>query len=238
MLFLLGSQSVVVQYLLSAATAGLTFISPCVLPMLPVFVSYFTAGESSKLRTFINALGFALGLTVVLVAYGALFSVIGIGIGGFTVGYRWLINLITGLIVMVLGLSFVGLIHIPFLNNTRTIKVKTEKMKFFSAIIFGMVYALSFGACAVAFQSFNLLQAVTDAIDTGNIMKGIMLQVTFSVTLGILFIISAMLIDFLKGAFNFIKRHYNVINLISGSILIILGMLMATGLMDKITGIA
>lgn len=226
-----------IQYLLSIATAGMTFISPCVLPMLPVFVSYFSAGQSSKRRTLINALGFALGLVVVLLAYGAVFSAIGIGLGGLKIGYRWIINLVIGLIVIVLGLSFIGLIKIPFLNNTTNIKVKTDKLKFFSALVFGMVYALSFGACAVAFSSFNLLTAVGDAIETGNILKGIMLQLTFSLTLGLLFVLSAMLIDFLKGFFSFIKRHYDIVNLISGLILIILGMLMATGVMDKIAGL-
>ena len=101
-------------------------------------------------------------------------------------------------------------------------------MGFFSALLFGIVFAIGWTPCVGAFLGSALMLAASQ----GHVLEGVLMLLCYSLGLGIPFFVRAILIDRLKGAFGFIKRHYNVINIISGSFLIVIGALMATGLFD------
>ena len=101
------------QYLISFLEGIITFISPCLLPMLPVYVSYFACGESDGRRTLKNALGFILGFTAVFTAMGALAG----SLGRLLVEYNTVVNILTGVIVIIFGLSYLGLFQIPFFKG-------------------------------------------------------------------------------------------------------------------------
>ena len=97
------------QYLIAFLEGIITFISPCLLPMLPVYASYFAGGgERSRRKTFFGALGFVLGFTVVFVALGALAGTL----GGFLKKYQVAVNIVTGAIVILFGLNFVGVLKL------------------------------------------------------------------------------------------------------------------------------
>ena len=213
------------QYILLFLEGIITFVSPCLLPMIPVYVSFFAAGEADKRRTFVNSLGFVLGFTLVFVMLGAFAGTVGRLLGQYAV----IVNITTGLIVIILGLNFLGILKIGFLNRTGSKSVNTKNLKFFSSVLFGLVFSIGWTPCIGAFLGSALMMASQQ----GGAARGIAMLLVYSLGLGIPFIMSAILIDRLKDAFDFIKKNYKVINVASGCLLIAMGVLMATGLMGK-----
>ena len=111
--------------------------------------------------------------------------------------------------------------------------VNTENMNFFSALLFGMVFSIGWTPCVGAFLGSALMLAS----QRGHVLEGMLMLFIYSMGLGIPFLISAVLIDYLKSAFDFIKRNYETINKVSGGLLIGIGILMMTGLMERLLGI-
>ena len=213
------------QYLVSFVEGIITFISPCLLPMLPVYLSYFAGGgERSTKKTLLGASGFVLGFTAVFTVMGALAGTL----GSFLKQYEAVVNVILGLIVIVFGLNYIGVFRLKLFKGTKSTKVKTE-MGFFSAILFGIVFSVGWTPCVGAF----LGSALAMASGEGNMVKGIVMLLLYSLGLGVPFLLSAVLIDKLKGAFTFIKKNYKVINTVCGIFLVVIGVLMMTGLMNR-----
>jgi len=212
------------QYFISFLEGIITFISPCLLPMLPIYVSYFAGGkEKSTKKTVINALGFILGFTVVFILLGVPASTF----GKLLSEHKTAVNIVTGLIVIFFGLHFLGVFKLSLFKGMGF--AKTENLGFFSSLLFGIVFSVGWTPCVGAFLGSALMLAASQ----GSIMQGIIMLLLYSLGLGIPFFISAILIDKLKTAFTFIKKHYNIINIVSGALLIIVGALMATGLFGK-----
>lgn len=204
----------------------ITFLSPCLLPMLPVYLSYFAGGgERTVKRTLLGASGFVIGFTIVFVAMGALAGTL----GSFLKEYQTAVNIISGLVVIFFGLHFIGVFKFNLFNGTRQ-TVNKDNMGFFTAALFGIVFSLGWTPCVGAF----LGSALALASQSGHVMLGMGMLLAYSLGLGVPFLLSAVLIDQLKGAFNWVKRNYTVINAISGSLLIVVGVAMATGLLDKL----
>ncbi|HZK26432.1 MAG TPA: cytochrome c biogenesis CcdA family protein [Thermoclostridium sp.] len=215
------------DYLITFLEGIITFISPCLLPMLPVYISYFAGQDSqgNKRKTFVNALGFVLGFTIVFVSMGALAGII----GGFLRKNQTTVNIVTGAIVILFGLNFIGIIRLPFFNSTKRIGLETKEPNFFYSILFGIIFSIGWTPCVGAFLGSALMLAA----NSGESLKGIIMLLCFSLGLGIPFIISAVLIDRLKTSFDFIKKHYRVVNIVSGLLLVLVGTLLATGLIGK-----
>lgn len=214
------------QYLISFLEGIITFISPCLLPMLPIYISYFAGGgERTTAKTLKGAVGFVTGFTIVFVMLGALAGTV----GSFLREYQTTVNIISGLIVIIFGLNFLGVFKLNiFKGNQRS--VKTDNMGFFSAMLFGIIFSVGWTPCVGAFLGYALMLASQQ----GHIAEGMLMLLSYSLGLGIPFILSAVLIDYLKSAFNWIKRNYKIINLISGSLLVIIGIMMATGTLGQL----
>ena len=213
------------QYLISFLEGVITFISPCWLPMLPVYVSYFAGGgERSIRKTLGGASGFVLGFTLVFVAMGALAGTV----GSFLIRYQTAVNIVSGLIVILFGLSFLGLFEIPFFKGFGM--KKPGQTGFFSSVVFGMVFSVGWTPCVGTFLGSALMLASQQ----GSAVKGVLMLLCYSLGLGIPFILSAVLIDRLRSAFSFIKQNYRTVNIISGSLLILVGLAMATGLLGRL----
>lgn len=214
------------QYLISFFEGIITFISPCLLPMLPIYISYFAGGgERTTAKTLKGAVGFVTGFTIVFVMLGALAGTV----GSFLREYQTTVNIISGLIVIIFGLNFLGVFKLNiFKGNQRS--VKTDNMGFFSAMLFGIIFSVGWTPCVGAFLGSALMLASQQ----GHIAEGMLMLLSYSLGLGIPFILSAVLIDYLKSAFNWIKRNYKIINLISGSLLVIIGIMMATGTLGQL----
>ena len=214
------------QYLISFLEGIITFISPCLLPMLPIYISYFAGGgERTTAKTLKGAVGFVTGFTIVFVMLGALAGTV----GSFLREYQTTVNIISGLIVIIFGLNFLGVFKLNiFKGNQRS--VKTDNMGFFSAMLFGIIFSVGWTPCVGAFLGSALMLASQQ----GHIAEGMLMLLSYSLGLGIPFILSAVLIDYLKSAFNWIKRNYKIINLTSGSLLVIIGIMMATGTLGQL----
>ncbi len=213
-------------YFIAFLEGIITFISPCLLPMLPVYISYFAGTEEkSAKKTLINSIGFVCGFTLIFVLMGAMAGIV----GGFFARHRVIVNIITGVIVILFGLYFLGIIKINLFKGMKT-KAK-ENLGFFSSMLFGTVFSVSWTPCVGAF----LGSALALASNEGSFLKGVIMLLLYSMGLGIPFIVTAILIERLKSAFDFIKKNYKIINLVSGIFLIITGVLMATGLFSKLT---
>ncbi|MDR2713913.1 MAG: cytochrome c biogenesis protein CcdA [Coriobacteriales bacterium] len=214
------------QYVLVFLEGVIAFISPCLLPLLPAYLSFFAAGKADTRATLVNALGFVLGFSLVFVLLGAFAGTL----GKFLVEYGFPIGVVAGCIVIVFGLNFLGVIKIGFLNRTIGRQADTRNLNLFSSILFGIVFSIGWTPCVGAFLGSALMLASQQ----GSVMVGAFMLLVFSLGLGIPFIASALLIDQIKGAFDFIKRNYKIINIISGVLLIVVGLLMVTGLMDRV----
>lgn len=209
------------QYVVTFLEGIITFISPCLLPMLPIYVSYFAGGgERSTGKTLRGALGFVTGFTMVFVLLGAMAGTL----GGFLKAHQTAVNIVSGLIVIFFGLNFLGVFRLNLFRGSKA-DVATENMGFFSALVFGLVFAVGWTPCVGAFLGSALMLASQQ----GHTLEGMLLLLIYSLGLGIPFILSAVLIDYLKSAFNWIKRNYSVINKVCGAFLILVGILMATG---------
>ena len=223
------------QYFITFLEGIITFISPCLLPLLPVYISFFAGDLDRKEgagagRSLLKASGFILGFTVLFVALGAAFSAAGQFLSRFGV---W-VNIVTGLIVIFFGLSYTGLIKWnPFM------KVKGARLpgrvvaggnavsagagagsggkrsglaaEFSGAFLFGLVFSISWTPCVGTF----LGSALVLASQQGSVATGIIMLICYSAGLGIPFLICSVLLDRLVNAIAWIKKHYRIINMIS-----------------------
>ena len=214
------------QYVIAFLEGIITFISPCLLPMLPIYMSYFAGGgERSTGKTLKGALGFVFGFTVVFVALGALAGTV----GSFLREYQTAVNVVSGLIVILFGLNFLGVFKLNLFRGSRY-SVNTDNVGFFSALLFGMIFSVGWTPCVGAFLGSALMLASQQA----HVIEGMLMLLAYSLGLGIPFILSAVLIDYLKTAFNWIKKNYRVINVVSGGLLVLIGILMATGTLGRL----
>jgi len=214
------------QYIISFLEGIITFISPCLLPMIPIYLTYFAgSGERTTKKTVTGALGFVSGFTIVFITMGALAG----SIGSLFTKHQNIVNIICGLIVIFFGLNFMGVFKFNLFKGMKQ-SVNTDNMNFFSTVLFGIVFSLGWTPCVGAFLGSALMMASRE----GQALQGILMLLCYSLGLGIPFILSAILIDSLKGAFAFIKKNYKTINFVSGCLLVLVGILMTTGTLGKI----
>lgn len=211
------------QYVISFLEGIITFLSPCLLPMLPIYLSYFAGGgERTTRKTLTGALGFVAGFTAVFVAMGALAGTV----GSFLQAHQTWVNVISGLVVVLFGLNYLGVVRLNLFHGSSR-AVNTRDMGFFSALVFGVIFSLGWTPCVGAFLGAALLLASQQ----GHVLEGMGMLLLYSLGLGIPFVLSALLIDRMKTALDWVKRHYQIINWISGGLLVVIGVLMATGTM-------
>jgi len=214
------------QYVISLLEGIITFVSPCLLPMIPIYITYFAGGgERSTKKTITGAMGFVLGFTIVFVAMGALAG----SVGSFLTRHQTIVNIVSGALVVFFGLNYIGVFKFKLFQGGRR-EFNTDNMNFLSSLLFGLVFSIGWTPCVGVFLGSALMLASQQ----GHVLKGVLMLLCYSLGLGIPFILSAILIDSLKGAFNFIKKHYKIINMICGVLLIVVGVLMATGVFGRL----
>lgn len=207
------------DYILIFLEGIASFISPCLLPMVPIYISYFIGEDNqNNKKAIMNSIGFVLGFTIVFL----IFSIFASSIGFLLSNYIKYIKIFFGILIILFGLNYMEILKIEILNKTRIKKLNFKNFNFFKSIIFGMLFSISWTPCIGTFLSSALLLIAKGQ----NILKGIILMLIYSVGLGIPFIISAILIEKLKKVFDCIKKHYDIIKNISGAILVISGIYM------------
>ena len=127
-------------YLLTFFEGVITFISPCLLPMFPVYIAYLSGSgdEGGKRKTFVNSLGFVAGFSFIFILLGAFAATL----GSFFLAYTWIINIVLGLVVILLGLNYIGILKISFLIKYISRKIRKAKgetitsCRHFSSVLF------------------------------------------------------------------------------------------------------
>lgn len=214
------------QYLITFLEGIISFISPCMLPMLPIYISYFAPGGEEKRKILPRVLAFVLGFTLVFTALGLFAGTL----GGFLPKYRTIVNIVCGVLVIVFGLSYLEVLRLPFFKG---MKAARSADGIVSAFLFGAVYSVSLTPCVGAFLGSALMLASTG----GGAVKGALLLLVYSLGLGIPFVLSAVLLEKLGSAFSWIKAHYKVINTVCGIFLILVGAAMALGWLNLVLGL-
>ena len=227
--------------LLAAFTAGIiSFISPCVLPLIPGYLSFISGvsleemgagGKKSAAlkKVSLNTLFFVLGFTVVFTALGASATFV----GSFLLSKLSLFNKIAGIIIVVLGLHITGIFRIPFLNYEKRFHAKSKPIGPLGSFLIGLAFAFGWTPCIGPILGSCLLMACNQ--DT--VGKGIVLLASYSMGLGIPFFVTAVSFSTFLGIFGWVKKHFRTIEIISGLFLVAIGILIFFGSFNYITGL-
>jgi cytochrome c-type biogenesis protein len=226
--------------LFAAFTAGLiSFISPCVLPLIPAYLSFISGVSVEEMKSqdrksavlkkvSLNTLLFILGFSLVFVALGASATFI----GDFLLSKLSLFNKIAGVIIVLLGLHLLGVFRIPFLNYEKRFHTKSKPLGLLGSFLVGLAFAFGWTPCIGPILAGILLLASNQ--DT--ITKGVVLLSSYSLGLGIPFFVTAVSFHSFLSVFGWIKKHFRTIEIISGLFLIIIGFLIFIGSFSSLTG--
>jgi cytochrome c-type biogenesis protein len=208
-----------------AFAAGIVaFLSPCVLPLAPGYVSYITGltgaelSEGKKGRVLAGSLLFVLGFSVVFVSYGAFFG----GVGSVLLEYADWINRILGVIVIIMGLAFMGVI--PGLQREYRFH-QVPKWGVAGAPLLGVAFGIGWSPCIGPTLTAVQSLAFTEA----SAARGALLSLVYSFGLGLPFILLGLLFTRAAGAIKFLRRHNLLIMRIGGGMLVLVGVLLVTG---------
>lgn len=216
------------DYLVTFLEGIVTFVSPCLLPMVPIYLAY-VAGDANAheerdvRRTVVGALFFVLGFALVFTVLGAFAGTL----GGLLVAHRRTLDAICGAIVIVLGLNYLGVVRIPALDQTLRPALGARHGGALGPLLFGMVFALGWTPCVGTF----LASALSLAAASGSALPGVLLLLAYSAGLGLPFVLCAVLIDQLEGTLAWLRTHGRLVEVVSGSFLVLMGVLMATGML-------
>ncbi len=225
--------------LLIVFAAGLlSFLSPCVLPIIPGYIAFVSglsiddmteSGWTDKKMTsaMLNSVMFVLGFSVVFVVLGASAT----WLGGFLVQRLPLLTSIAGVVIIIFGLQQMGLFKFGFLLTTKQIDLPAEKLGPLKAPLLGAAFAFGWTPCVGPILAAILTYAAT--MDT--VGKGVMLLMVYSAGLGVPFLLTTVAMKVFFKFFSKIKKYMNLIQKISGAILVLLGILMITGKLTLIT---
>lgn len=215
----------IASYFLTFTEGILTFISPCILPMLPIYFIYLSGLSEKEMRKpatdknalLINSIGFVIGFTLVFTALGATVT----ALGHFLTNHRDALQKISGLVMIIFGLNFIGLFNIRLFNTEKRIEFSFDRLGFFSSIVFGLAFGFGWTPCLGAF----LGSALALASNSQTIFQGITLLLIYSIGLGIPFILTSIIFEKVKGLLIKIQKYGRLISIISGILLITAGIL-------------
>ncbi len=211
------------DYFISFLEGIVTFVSPCLLPMIPVYAAFFAGQDSGgkKYQTARNALGFVLGFTAAFVLMGAFAGTVGAALHR----YSHTVEIVSGIVMALFGLFFLGVLQPGFFSRSRQISYRPKTLGFFRCMLFGFLFSIGWTPCVGAFLGSALLLAAS----RGSSTKGIAMLLCYSAGLGVPFFLSAVFIGRLKRSFDFIRRHSRAVSAVSGGLLIAAGLMTAFG---------
>ena len=228
-----------VSYIVAFTAGVLTYLSPCLLPMIPAFIAYITGVSSSdrkdenkkgevRRKTIIHALLFILGFSLVFILLGLTAT----GLGRALFSYQKFIRIAGGVLIMLFGLQLTGILKLNFLIRERKISIAAKSANYLSSFLIGMTFAAAWTPCAGPILGSILILAGTKA----DLVSGAKLLTVYSIGIAIPFFVTALLVNTFLEYFNRIQKFLNAINMAGGVLLIVVGFLMATNYLAVISG--
>jgi cytochrome c-type biogenesis protein len=222
----------------TAFLAGLvSFISPCVLPLVPSYLSFLTgtsledlkteSSAKARVRVLLHALAFIAGFTVIFMAIGLSAS----AVGGIFLNNKRLVEIVGGLVIVVLGLQMMGVLRIPALMMDKRIHLGPRKQSFWVSFLVGLGFAAGWSPCIGPILSGIILLAASEKIP-----QATFLLFCYSMGLAIPFLVTAAAITQSLGALDRIKRFLPAIEATSGAVLVLTGIVVATDQFTRVTG--
>lgn len=212
-----------------AVLAGLvSFFSPCVVPLLPGYLSYATGlsgvdlAQARRGRMLLGSFLFVLGFSFVFIAYGALFG----SLGNWLIDYRDQISLVLGLFTILVGVAFVGLV--PILQRDLRVH-RVPAVGLAAAPLLGVLFAVGWTPCIG--PTLSAVQAL--AVNEGTAGRGAALSLAYSLGLGIPFLLAGLAFRRSLGAIRWVRSHQAWVTRLGGAMLIVVGLLLVTGLWDR-----
>lgn len=209
------------QYLFTFFEGVFAFVSPCILPMLPIFLAYISADEKQSLsKRFLNTLFFVLGFTAAFVLMGAT----AFSLGSFLTHYKSFLIKLAGVILVFFGFVYLDIINLSIGGKS----AEKKSGGLLANFMFGVSYSFGWTPCLGAFLGSAL--ALAGVQQTA--LQGMALLACFSLGLGVPFIIFSLLYEKLKGVTSFLKKHSQLIKYIGGGVLIAVGLSMVFDLFN------
>jgi len=230
------SHGLTVSVLFFSLFMGLiSFASPCILPLIPSYVSYITgisydelvSRESRKQHmniTLLHSLAFVGGFTIIFVLLGATASFA----GGILSQHLDAIRIAGGALIIVMGIFVMDIVNIPFLQREAKLHLKTRPAGYAGTLVVGMIFGAGWTPCTGPF----LGSVLALAMETDTMKRGMALLTFYSLGLGIPFVLSAVAISAFLSSFNKLKKYFKAIKITSGAILVVMGVLL---IMNKMT---
>jgi cytochrome c-type biogenesis protein len=231
-------QSENISYVVAFAAGLLTYLSPCLLPLIPAFIAYITGvsfqdlkdeGKKSALRkkTVIHALLFIAGFSLIFVLLGLTATIV----GKTLFQYQKFIRIAGGILITIFGLQLLGVLRLDFLAKDRKLPIVAKGASYFGSFLIGVTFAAAWTPCAGPILGSILVLAGTKA----NALTGAKLLTVYSLGIAIPFFVTAVLINSFIGHFNKFQKVIGVVNLIGGIFLVIVGALVATNYLAVIS---
>ena len=218
-----------------AVLAGVvSFFSPCVLPLLPGYLSYatgltasdVTSGQGSRGRMLLGTSLFIAGFALVFVSTGALFG----GLGSLLLTWSRPISIVIGIVAILLGLVFAGVLSV----GQGTYRMgRAPAVGLAAAPLLGIVFGLGWTPCIGP----TLSVVLTLALNEGTAVRGAVLALAYALGLGIPFLLAGLAFDRFAGALDWVKRHHGLLQKLGGGMMVIVGVLLVTGLWDRLMGV-
>ncbi len=229
-----------ISFIIAFAAGFLSFVSPCVLPLIPSYVSYITGisfedliegGDKKNVLkiTVLNSIAFIIGFTFVFMALGASSSFF----GSLLRDYKDLIRQAGGILIILFGLFILRIIKLDFINREKKFHLQEKPAGYIGSVFVGIVFAAGWTPCIGPILGSILSLAATE----GSVSYGMQLLFVYSIGLALPFFITSVALNSFLQHLPKVTRHMRVVTTISGLIMIALGVLLLTDNLDYITNL-
>lgn len=231
-----GSENIPIFVALSAGL--ISFLSPCILPLIPSYLAFITGVSIEELtaednlkqvraKVAVNSLMFILGFSLIFIALGASATFVGKFLSR---NIRWF-EIVGGILVILFGLHFTGIFRLRFLDREKKVHLKKKPLGYLGTVLVGIAFGAGWTPCVGPI----LGSILTMAAATQNIIKGIVLLAFYSLGIALPFLISGLILHRFFEYFQSIRKHFKVITTVGGILLIIVGILLLAGYFSAMT---